>query len=642
MDTTKGTPIGQPQILPPPPPPARVPQRSGIGPWLIRVPLLGMTAALLLVFLGVIYVAVHQLQYDTLIYPGVSAYGIPLSGMTRQQAAAALASRYTYGDNAIFTFRDGSKSWQMAARDLGVTFDPQQTASEAYKIGRSDNLVNNLYDQAEAFSSGRAIQPVIVFDQSKAAAFLEKIAGEINKPVQDATIKLTGTTVSTTPSQIGRELDIPATLGLLRPIVLNMSTGGEIKLIVKETPPAIRDAEEAAKQIRAMVGSPIQIYIEGATTKDPGPWQVSPDFISGMIGIIRKDDGNGAAHYEVTTNADPLKNFMQNLAPQLTSEPVNARFLFNDDSKQLQVITDSVDGRSLDVDTTLKNFKNVLTRPDNRRAALVFKTEVPKVNSKSTAAELGIKEEIVSSTTFFYGSSPERRTNIQVAAAKFHGLVIAPGEEFSFNKYLGDVSPEEGYETGLVIYGNQTIKGVGGGVCQVSSTVFQAAFFAGFPIKERYPHGYRVGYYESGSAIVNGQKYSSGVGLDATVYGPIIDLKWVNDTPYYLLMTSTYRPNEQSLTFKFYSTSTGRQVIKEGPTLSNVVPHGPTKYQESADLKPGQQRQVDYAVDGVDAHVYRTIKLNGQIIVNREDIYSHYLPWSAIFQVAPGYAPKSQ
>jgi vancomycin resistance protein YoaR len=396
-----------------------------------------------------------------------------------------------------------------------------------------------------------------------------------------------------------------------------------------------------AAQVRAAVASPIQIYIPSASTKDPGPWQVSPDFIAGMISIIRVDDGNGTAHYEANANTEPLRTFLNGLAPQLTAEPVNARFLFNEDSRQLEVISDSVDGRSLDIEATMKALQTSVFKTDDRRVALVFHLDTPTVNTKSTAAQLGITEQVVAATTFFYGSTPERRTNIQVAASRFHGLVISPGEEFSFNKYLGDVSPETGYETGLVIYGNQTIKGVGGGVCQVSSTMFQAAFFAGFPIKERYAHGYRVGYYETGSAVAAGQRYNSGVGLDATVYGPIIDLKFVNDTPYYILIASVYRPTEQSLTIKFYSTGTGRVVTKEGPTLSNPVPHGPTRYQESADLRPGQSRQVDYAVDGVDVHVYRTITQNGQVTVRREDFFSHYLPWSAAFQVAPGYAPKS-
>ena len=636
MDETRNLPVRDSLPIPP-----RRKGGSGFSPWLIRVPLLGFTAIMLLAFLAVFYIAFHQYQYDGLIYPGVSAYGVSLSGLNRDQAADVLEKRYTYGSDAVFTFRDGTKSWQMSAQDLGVAFDVQKTIDLAYQIGRTGGFIENLSTQTDAWLHGRSVQPQIVFNETEAATFLKKIAADIDRPVQDATITVTGTNVVTTASQTGRQLDEAATLAQLRSVVLSMNTGAEIPLPITEAQPTIKDAEAAAAEIRLAVSGAIQIYMEAATSKDPGPWQASPDFIGGMLSVVRVDDGNNAAHYEVKVNTDPLKTFLQSLAPGLSIDPVNARFLFNETTNQLEVLEESVDGRSLDVDATLKAVEKVLFQKENRRAPLTFRLNTPVVNSKATAQQLGISQMVVQSTTFFYGSTAERKVNVQVAASRFHGLVIAPGEEFSFNKYLGDVSPETGYETGLVIYGNQTIKGVGGGVCQVSTTVFQAAFFAGLPIKERYAHGYRVGYYESGYAIVDGRKYNSGVGLDATVYSPIIDLKFVNDTPYYLLMESFFKPSDQSLTFKFFSTSTGRVVTKDGPTLSNPVPHGPTKYQESADLRPGQQRQVDYAVDGIDAHVYRTIKVGDQVIVNREDFFSHYLPWAAIFQVAPGYAPNS-
>ena len=241
MDTIKGSPARNVHPLQPTPP--RPAQRSWIWPWLIRLPLLGATAVVLLIFLAMIFVAAHQMQYDGLIFPGVSAYGVKLSGMTKDQAFAALSERYTYGTNAVFTFRDRDKAWRMTAQELGVQFDPLQTVEEAFKVGRAADLVGNLAAQAEAWTNGRSLQPVVVFDQSKAQSFLEQIGAEINKPVMDATISLNKTVVKTTPSQIGRDLDIPATLGLLRPVVLNMGTGGEINLIVRETQPAIADAE---------------------------------------------------------------------------------------------------------------------------------------------------------------------------------------------------------------------------------------------------------------------------------------------------------------------------------------------------------------------------------------------------------------
>ncbi len=616
-------------------------RRSALLAWLIRIPLLGATAIIMLFLLAALYLALHQLQFSQLIYPGVSAFGTDLSGMTPQQAAAALAARFTYGENAVFTFRDGERFWQKTAAELGVNYDPQKTVEAAYQIGRGGNLLDNLRAQGEAWLNGASVQPIVVFDQSQAAALLNQIAAEINRPVQDATLALNGTQVITTASQVGRQVDVDATLGLLRQVILSLTTGAEIPLVIRESPPAIQDVEEAAALVRAALSSPIQLYLPVAKEGDPGPWQASPEFIGGLLNIQRIEQSDGTARYTVSANAEPLRAFLTELAPQLRIEARNARFVFNEATRELAVIQDSIEGRELDIAASLKVFEDAIFRTENRRVPLTFIQVVPPANSRATAAELGITEKVVEATTFFYGSSADRRTNIQIAAQRFHGLVIAPGETFSFNTYVGDISPETGFETGLVIYGDRTIEGVGGGVCQVSTTIFQAAFFGAYPIVERYAHGYRVGYYESGTAIANGQRYSAGVGMDATVYSPIIDFKFRNDTPYHILIASNFVPSKQSLTITFYSTSSGRIVEKTGPRLTNVVPHGKPKYTESASVRPGETRQIDYAVDGVDARVWRTIRTpDGQILAKDEEFYSHYLPWSAQFLVAPGYAPK--
>ncbi|MCZ7668107.1 MAG: VanW family protein [Chloroflexi bacterium] len=171
--------------------------------------------------------------------------------------------------------------------------------------------------------------------------------------------------------------------------------------------------------------------------------------------------------------------------------------------------------------------------------------------------------------TWFYGSSDARKHNIARSAANFYGIVIAPGEEFSFNDYLGTISEDDGYTEGLIIVGGQTIKGIGGGVCQVSTTMYQTAFWAGFPITSRLEHGYWLTYYNDGE----------GPGMDATVYSPDedenpafeVDLKFINNTPYHLLIENYYSAENEALTFKFYSTSMGRTIEKDGPYFENVT-----------------------------------------------------------------------
>ncbi len=260
---------------------------------------------------------------------------------------------------------------------------------------------------------------------------------------------------------------------------------------------------------------------------------------------------------------------------------------------------------------------------------LVFRATQAKYHDGMSPQDLGITQLVAQGITYFKGSSATRIQNIKVAASKFHGIFIEPGATFSFNEFLGDVSPEEGYEKALIIYEGRTIEGVGGGVCQVSTTAFRAAFEAGFPIVERWPHAYRVSWYEKGF----------GPGLDATVFAPLVDLKFINDLPYHLLIETYTNEKDGILTFKFYSTSDGRKVTIEKPVITNVVPHGPDIYEEDPTLPPGAVKQVDWAVDGADVTVWRTVERDG-VVVSKDKVFTRYQPWRAVFKVGPQPPPQ--
>lgn len=195
---------------------------------------------------------------------------------------------------------------------------------------------------------------------------------------------------------------------------------------------------------------------------------------------------------------------------------------------------------------------------------------------------------------------------------------------------LGDINLDNGYAEALIIFGNQTIKGVGGGVCQVSTTLFRTAFHAGYPINERNPHAYRVGYYEQKA---NGQSDASLAGLDATVFVPLVDLKFTNDTPYWLLM-ETYVKG-YSLTWKFYSTPDGRSVDWKTTGPTDTVDAPEPLYRENPDLSKGQIKQVDWSAQGAKITVTRTVKKDGNIYF-QDTFYTEYEPWRAIYEYGPG------
>jgi vancomycin resistance protein YoaR len=198
--------------------------------------------------------------------------------------------------------------------------------------------------------------------------------------------------------------------------------------------------------------------------------------------------------------------------------------------------------------------------------------------------------------------------------------------------WLGDVSLDNGYAEALIIFGNRTIQGVGGGVCQVSTTLFRTVFFGGFPIVERYPHAYRVGYYE---LRADGGYDTSLAGLDATVFAPLVDFKFTNDSDNWLLMETYVNQAARTLTWKFYSTSDGRQVEWQTSGLKGIVEPPKPVYEENPDLAKGEIEQVDWEVEGADVTVTRTVKLGGEVLYS-DTISTHYLPWRAVYQYGPG------
>jgi vancomycin resistance protein YoaR len=292
---------------------------------------------------------------------------------------------------------------------------------------------------------------------------------------------------------------------------------------------------------------------------------------------------------------------------------------FNPATGGVTVIQESLVGRRLDVEGTTASVQQAVGS-GSKQAPLVISEVVPEIDSRRVA-EMGIRELVASGSTYFAGSSADRMRNIEVAAQKFDGVVIPPGGIFSFNKIVEDVSAANGFEDSLVIWGDRTAVGVGGGVCQISTTVFRAAYEGGFPIVERYNHGYVVGWYGD-------------PGMDATIFTPSVDFKFRNDTDAYLLIEPVVDLANGVATFNFYGTDPNRQVTVSTPKISDVVPAPPALYTVDESLAPGAKEQVDWAKEGMTVEVVRTITQDGT--TRTDTLRSKYQPWQAVFLVGPG------
>jgi len=601
-------------------------QRTPVFPQVVAAFVSGVILFLVLIFAWTLG---YQLLYAGRIFPGVSVAGVDLSGLTPSDAAVRLSETLSYPINGKVLFRDGEKAWVATPAQLGMVFDPSSSAMTAYRLGRSGGLFGALSGQIRAGGAGVHVAPVIVFDQRVAFQYLNQIATQINQPVVEASLNLEGTNVVAQPGQVGRELKMDATLIYLG-AQLQTFSDGEVPMVVQEIQPQILDVSAQADAARQILSQPLTLVMPNAAQGDSGPFVYIPEVVANLLAVQRVQNDGGQTGVQVGLSPNGLRDLLAPVKDQVDRLPSNAKFIFNDETLQLELVENSSVGRELDVGASIIAINEALARGEHT-ASLVVNEAQPKIAGTATGEELGIRELVSSQTSYFYGSSQERIQNIQAASARFHGVLVAPGETFSMGALMGDVSLENGFAEALIIYGGRTIKGVGGGVCQVSTTLFRTVFFGGYPIVERYSHAYRVSYYEM---TASGAVDTSMAGMDATVYFPLVDFKFTNDTPYWILMETYVDPGARTLTWKFYSTSDGRTVTWETTGTTNVVSAPEPVFEVNSELSKNEMKQVDWAANGADVAVTRTVWRNGSVYF-QDNISTHYEPWQAVCQYGP-------
>lgn len=571
----------------------------------------------------------YQLLFSGRIFPGISMAGVDLSSLTPEQASAALSQRLTYPTVGRVVFRDGNQVWVATPAELGMVFDAGSSIQRAYGLGRQDGLFTSLAGQLNAWQGGLDLAPVILFDERVAHGYLQNIAVQINQPIVETDLHLNGTEVVYTPGRTGRLLNVDDTLTRLL-AQLGAFRDGEVPLAIADQSPAVLDASAQAETLRKVLSAPLTLTIADAQSSDPGSWTIDPSLLAGMLTVGRVQTDAGW-QYQISVDAQAIEPFLGTIAPQVNRNSANARFYFEDASRQLVLVQSAQVGRTLDVAATRDAVTQGLLQGEHT-IPLALTLAQPEVTDDMTAASLGITGLVESYTSYFRGSSAARLQNIDAARMQFHGLLVPPNTTFSMADALGDVSLENGYAEALIIYNGRSITGVGGGVCQVSTTLFRTAYYGGYPIVERHEHAYRVYYYEQTAT-----GYDTGLaGLDATVYVPLVDLKFTNDRPYWLLMETYFYRDEQKLEWKFYSGDDGRTVDVQPLGLTNIVPAGDPNFEENPGLGSGEISQADWwSTDGADVAVTRAVSRGGQILFT-DTIRTHYEPHPAVCQFGPG------
>jgi len=331
-------------------------------------------------------------------------------------------------------------------------------------------------------------------------------------------------------------------------------------------------------------------------------------------------------NFELTPRYDQkvLTTILEELNSAYKSEPVNARFDFQ--NNKVQAFQVDRDGFQLDTGTAMTRvmvaLKNQRFSPKKRIIVSIPRQVVEAKIRLKDINNLGITELVAEGSSHFAGSIPERVHNIVTGAYRLNGQIIQPGQVFSFNEFLGEISGRTGFAPAYVIKNGKTVLDDGGGICQVSTTMFRAALNAGLPILERTAHAYRVGYYEQDAKP----------GLDATIYQPSVDLKFKNDYGSPLLIQAVVDEVNMSMSFLLYGKKDERVVEISDITLWNIAPAPPPEYVDDFSLPEGVTKQVDFAAPGASSKfTYRVTYPNKE--VKEQEFISNFRPWKAIYLV---------
>lgn len=584
--------------------------------WRIPAAIAGGLFVLSLLFLGGI--AWVEWSNQGRIYPNVYVAGVNLGGLTPEDAEVALRLRYQDFQDHPLTLVYEDWVWRPSGSELGLVVDWTQAVSDAMAVGRSGAGLQVWQQRWQCWTSRHDLLLPIYLDDKTLRAYLAGLGRKINVDPLDAALVVRDQQVTIQLGHAGRTLEVIPSALVIREALGRLSRG-PLSLVVQTIPPEVSEHDiQAAKAIaEKMVSAPLTLRALEHT------WTLTPAQIAAMLKVERRQEA-GRNTLAVVLDQEALRAYAQKIAGEARIYPRNAHFRFVDG--QLQITDEGAPGWEVPVEAVIGQINEAVLSTTRRDIQLEVQQVLPQIR-RETIAQMGIREEVGVGESHFVGSRPYRLHNIAVAAAILDGTLIPPGGTFSFIQAIGNIDEGDGFVPGYSIIGGRTVLNVGGGVCQVSTTVFRAAFFAGLPITERHAHAFRVAYYEQGSVL----------GLDATIYtGTGTDLKFVNDTAGYLLMQIEVYTETGEMYVYLYGTKPNREVIMEGPYLSNWTP-APTEpvYVYNPALPQGYIRQTDWAHDGVDATIYRRILVNGQEVA-RDTFYSHYQAWPNVFEVGVG------
>ncbi len=556
--------------------------------------------------------------YHDRIMPRVMVGSVPVGGMMRDQALERLSQRADELKKASLALSADGKT---ANIPLSIFFNesfPTTALDHAWRVGHEGSFVQRWRDRITVLVIGKRIAAPVRMNDPDLSNVLDEVADTLNEPRRDIRLHIEGGSVKllqdTKPGQVVRRNEVRTVL-LEHAQMLDLASA---TVALYDDPPQADPAlaDQALAAAKRMLVAPITLtyedYVFTISRATIGSW-------------IRSSYEGTRLVPELDKRA--MSAYVTTLASRLNIAPIKA-IIETQDGHVTRFIPPQP-GRALEEEKTKELITETLTKRRNGPTASAVVIPLPvriaRLSLGLTGDLSGISELIGSATTSFAGSPRNRISNIKNGVKFLSGFVVESGQEFSTLGALGTVDNTTGYLPELVIKGDQTIPEFGGGLCQVSTTLFRAVLDAGLPVTVRRNHSYRVSYYEK-----DGMGAYIGPGLDATIYEPDVDLKFMNDTGSTLMIFGFVQGDK--ITFELYGTSDGRTSRVIGPKLLSETPPGEPIYTETDTLAKGVTKQIETPHPGGSATAtYIVTHADGREAQQKFD--SWYRRWPARYLV---------
>jgi vancomycin resistance protein YoaR len=605
--------------------PRWLPERlaAALGP-LGRVPRPAL-AGLLVLVLAAGLLTVHEVATAGKVRRGVRVGGIELAGLTRAAATERLAAAARDLQASPLTLRAGAASVRLPRSRAGVELDVAATVAAALAAGHGGpfdlDRFKGWFSRIDVPWKARLAGARL---DKQLAALDTRVGSEVREPTLRVAGRVLGAgagatagaatagpdgamAVAVVEGRPGRAIDRAGAKAVLLAAAA-APAGAEVSLPITERPPTVAaDATRAAAdRASSLLRSPVEVTAGGGSAR-LGPADLAP--------LLRARVAAGQLH--ISLDPAGLDRLLRREAPFAYTEPKDARF--QPSGSTVRILPGSAGLQVVPAKASAAVLEAGTGGGTDRSAALPTKATQPELTTKEAKA-LGVTEVMSTFTTTFSAGDAPRVHNISLIAAAVHGRLVRPGEVFSMNAATGQRTAAKGYRTAHVIQNGEIVDGLGGGVCQAGTTMFNAAFFAGLPVIERRNHSLHISHYP--------------MGRDATLDWPGTDLKFRNDSPYGIYITSRATPS--TLTFTFWSTSRGYKVTSSTSATRNFRAP-PTRYKDDPTLAKGEEVVEESGSSGFDVTVARTVTKGGTV-VRRDSFVSNYSPWVRV--VRRGTGPK--